>query len=70
MPDAVAKSRPLDYLLTHYPDDASQLRKDLADMHADTTTSRFLPVQARGAWAAVIDPNGKVLGYLSVDGFV
>ena len=70
IPDALEKSRSVKILLDRYPDQAASLRQQLADMHADESTSRFLPAQARGAWAAILDSAGRVLGYLPVDGFV
>jgi len=41
----------------------------LAEMHADPASARFLPAMARGEWVAVLSAEGKVLGYLPVDGF-
>lgn len=70
VPDALAKSRPIKLLLDRYPTRAVDLRARLADMHGDESTSRFLPVVARGDWAAVLDSTGHVLGYLPVDGFI
>jgi hypothetical protein len=61
----LAKSR----LLAHYPDGAAEFRAALQEMKASETDSRFLPLVARGDWVVVIDAAGKVLGYLSADGF-
>ncbi len=68
-PMAVERSRPLALLLEHYPNGADELSQRLREMNADATTHRFLPTIARGDWVAVIDKEGRVLGYLPVDGF-
>lgn len=65
----LAKSRPLAQLLARYPDRAAEFRAALQEMKASETDSRFLPLVARGDWVVVIDAAGKVLGYLSADGF-
>ena len=66
---AAERSRPIGALLEHYPAEAAELREQLAALHADAATARFLPVMARGDWVAVLDQSGSVLGYVGVDGF-
>jgi hypothetical protein len=66
---ALARSRPVALLLTHYPLQASDVRRRLADMTADEATARFLPAMARREWVAVLSAAGDVLGYLPLDGF-
>ena len=66
---ALARARPLGALTNHYAARAPDLRRRLAEMHADEATSRFLPATARGEWVAVLSASGAVLGYLPVDGF-
>lgn len=66
---ALARSRPMNLLLTRYPDRAAELRLSLAAMNSDEASARFLPVTARGDGVAVLDGMGVVLGYLPVDGF-
>ena len=66
---ALARSRPLADLVGHYSTRAPDLRRRLAEMHADETTGRFLPAMARGEWVAALSASGEVLGYLPVDGF-
>jgi hypothetical protein len=67
--DALTRSRPLGLLIAQYPNQAADLRQRLAVMKAEETTDRFLPVMARGAFVAVLDKTGAVLGYLPLDGF-
>ena len=55
--------------MEHYPQRADELRRALSDLSVDPATHRFLPVVARGDWSAVLDKNGRVVGYLPVDGF-
>ncbi len=69
-PEALARARPIAALLAAYPDRAGDLRERLASMQADEVRSRFVPALARGAWTAVVDDGGNVLGYLPVDGFI
>ena len=66
---ALAKSRPIEALLAKYPQRAADIRQRLAAFGADEASARFLPMQARGDWSAVLDRTGEVLGYLPVDGF-
>lgn len=66
---ALARSRPLAVLLTHYPQQANEIRRQLAAMPADESTARFLPAMARGEWVAVLSQAGEVVGYLPLDGF-
>jgi len=66
---AVGRSKPIALLIEHYPQRAGELNQLLRDMGAEVPTSRFLPTIARGDWSAVIDKDGRVLGYLPVDGF-
>ena len=66
---ALQRSRPIAALLDHYRDRAAEMRQLLAAMHADATTSRFLPAMARTPWVAVLDADGNVRGYLPLDGF-
>jgi len=68
-PRALAKSRPIAALLAHYPTRAAELRKALAQMKADESTSRFMPLVARVQWVVVLDVTGAVVGPLPVDGF-
>ncbi|MEP7302419.1 MAG: TfpX/TfpZ family type IV pilin accessory protein [Caldimonas sp.] len=63
------KSRPLAVLLEHYPRQAADLRRRLAELGADEASGRFLPVMARGDWVVVLDKTGTVQGYLPLDGF-
>lgn len=66
---ALASSKPLGVLLAHYPNEAAESRRRVADLKADEATARFLPVIARSPWVAVLDKGGVVLGYLPLDGF-
>ena len=68
-PAALERSRPLSLLLEHYAQRANELRRSLTDIGANAATDRFLPTIARSDWSAVIDKEGRVLGYLPVDGF-
>ena len=67
---ALARGRPIGYLLEHHPEGATETRERLAAMHADLATARFLPVIARAPAVAVIDGSGVLLGYLPLDGFL
>jgi hypothetical protein len=69
VPEVLAKSRPVNVLLSHYPARAAEFRASLAGMKADTATARFLPLAARGDWIVVLDAKGAVLGNLQADGF-
>lgn len=66
---AAARSRPIAALIAHYGERVPDLRDRLAEMHADPASARFLPAMARGEWVAVLAADGKLLGYLPVDGF-
>jgi hypothetical protein len=66
---ALAKSRPLQELLAHYPERAKELTSALQDSNIKVEGARFLPVVARDDWSAVIDSKGMPVGYLPVSGF-
>lgn len=66
---ALAKSRPLDVLLAHYPGKAAALIASVGDMGIAESKARFLPVVARDDWSVVIDAAGQPVGYLPVSGF-
>ena len=66
---ALERSRPMAALIEHYPEQADEIRQQLAAMKAEPATSRFLPAMARTPWTAVLDSSGNVLGYLPFDGF-
>jgi len=68
-PSAIDRSKPLTTLLEHYPQRVNELRQRLREMNSEETKSRFLPVVARVDWSVVIDKDGRVVGYLPVDGF-
>ena len=67
---ALVRSRPIAALLEHYRSRADEIRQRLAVMNADPTRVRFLPVMARTPWTAVLDDEGRLLGYLPLDGFI
>jgi hypothetical protein len=67
--NALAKSRPLEILLSRYPDRASSFRETLREMKVEVATGRFVPVIARGEWTAVIDASGNPVGYLPANGY-
>ncbi|MDQ2733832.1 MAG: hypothetical protein M3Y55_02315 [Pseudomonadota bacterium] len=66
---ALGRSQPVSALIGHYPGQEADTRRGLAELHADVSTSRFLPVMARGDFVAVLDATGHLLGYLPLDGF-
>lgn len=65
---ALAKARPFQVLLQHYPKLAPAFR---AEVPSDVATeqARFLPVRARGDWVAVLDARGEIRAFLAADGF-
>ncbi len=69
VPDLLDRSRPIRVLLDHYPKLAAGFRVQLAEMRAEESTARFLPLAARGDWVMVVDAHGGVLGPLPADGF-
>ena len=66
---ALARSRPLTALLAHYQRRSEELRRRISELGADEASGRFVPAVARGDWIAVLDKDGRVLGYLPFDGF-
>lgn len=63
------RARPLSELLNYHATRHPDLKQRVAQLNADETSGRFLPVVARGEGVAVLDAAGNVLGYLPVDGF-
>ena len=67
--DALAKSRSVQVLLDRYPSEAQKLAAKMRELNINPEKSRFLPVNARGDWVAVLDELGQFKGFLPVDGF-
>ena len=67
--DALAKSRSVQILLDRYPAEAKKLAAKMRYLNINPEKSRFLPVNARGDWVAVLDEVGQFEGFLPVDGF-
>lgn len=65
----LARARPLSELLNYHAQRHPDLKQRVAQLNADESSGRFLPVVARGDGVAVLDAAGNVLGYLPVDGF-
>ena len=68
--DALAHSRPVSLLLTHYPERGTELQDRLREFKVDAASVTFVPVTARGDWVALLDRAGAIVGFLPVDGFV
>lgn len=67
---ALQRSRPIDDLIEHHPQDASAIRAELHRLGIPTGQLRFLPLQARsGDWVVVLDQRGTPIGFLAQDGF-
>ena len=70
VPAALARARPIVALGRSLSGArVTSCARSLSEIGADQATDRFLPTIARGDWSAVIDKEGRVLGYLPVDGF-
>jgi hypothetical protein len=67
--NALAKSRPLEALLSHYPERSADLRAMLQETKIEVASLRFLPMIARGDWTVVIDSTGNPVAYLPANGF-
>jgi hypothetical protein len=67
--EAAAKARPIDILLKRYPLREAEFRASLLEMNANTATTRFLPLVARGDWVILLDASGNILGHIRADGF-
>ncbi len=69
-PAVLARARPLEVLLTKYPQQAAAIRERLAELKIDAAGARFLPLMARGGdWVAVLDSTGQPRFYERLDGF-
>lgn len=66
---ALARARPVETLLAHYPDRTAELQAILAEAKLDAAQARFLPVVARRDWVALLDPQGDVRAFAPFDGF-
>jgi hypothetical protein len=65
-------ARPVASLLAKYPQEAAAARDIASHAGQSVTALRFLPVVSRRAsWSAVIAaPDGRIVGYLPVSGFI
>jgi hypothetical protein len=64
--------RPVESLLVKYPQEAAAARDIASHAGQNMTAMRFLPVVSRReSWSAVIaGPEGRIVGYLPVNGFI
>ena len=66
---AVQRSRPISQLSARYPNRAAEIATALRRRSVAVETARFLPVNARGDWVALLDGRGSIVDYLPLDGF-
>jgi hypothetical protein len=66
---AAARARPMADLLKQHPKHAVEITEQLRERGVDPALVRFLPVQARGDWVALLDAKGEVIGFAPVDGY-
>jgi hypothetical protein len=66
---AAAVAEPVSRLIERYPSGATSLKDKLEASALSVEQARFLPVQARGDWVALLRPDGEVVGFAPFDGF-
>jgi len=69
---ALQAARPVALLLAHYPEAAEPVRAAAQAHGLEPSSLRFLPVVSRKASAVALlgGPQGQVLGFVAVDGFI
>lgn len=68
---AYLKARPLDDFVKKHPNRQDDVNKILSDAHAADAGKqwRYLPINARKDWIAILNPQGLIAGYVEGDGF-
>lgn len=68
--DVRLRARSVALLFRAHEAQRAVLTARVRDFGLDPSTATFLPVIARGDWVAILDPTGRIAGFLPVDGFV
>lgn len=67
--EAWAQARPLDELISRYPQRRQELMAKLDELKVKPEAGRFLPVVARDDWVVILNAQGDIAGYAPFDGF-
>jgi hypothetical protein len=67
--DTWAQARPLEELISRYPQRRQELMAKLEELKVKPEGGRFLPVVARGDWVVILNASGDIAGYAPFDGF-
>ncbi len=67
--EALAQSRPLDELMSRYPERRAELMARLEALTLNPQEARFLPMVARDDWVALLNAQGDIAGFAPFDGF-
>jgi len=68
-PRVLARARPLQAFVRHYPATASAIADLLRKQHVPIEGALFLPVLHKQEWVAVLDKSARILGFVPGDGF-
>lgn len=66
---ALKHAKPLEAFLKKHPSQEVTARTLAVQQGADATQWLYLPVMARQDWVAILDKQGRILGFLPGDGF-
>jgi hypothetical protein len=66
---AVEAGRPLEQLIQQYPDAGLDTEKLLKKQNLDPRAMKFLPVRAKNDAVAVVQADGRIVGFLPYDGY-
>lgn len=65
----MARARPMDAFLANYPDQQPAFDAIATGLGVAPGMVKYVPVAARQSWVALVDPQGKIIGFLKGDGF-
>jgi hypothetical protein len=66
---ALARTKPLNRFITHYPHISEKATDLLNEQGISADNALFLPVIHKQEWVAVLDQSARILGFLPGDGF-
>lgn len=66
---SLARSKPLSVFLKRWPSEQMNANTIASKKSIDITTLTYVPVVGREDWIAILDDQGRILGFLKGDGF-
>lgn len=69
MSKVTPRTRALSAFVDHFPASQAEAQTALKSVGLEMSQARYLPVLHKQEWIAILDPVGKIIGFLPGDGF-